>query len=541
MSRETNHAVEETEHLVDRLRQTLASSGDCAAIPVLQTHISWIVFSGEDVYKIKKPVDLGFLDFSSLERRHHFCIEEVRLNRRLAPDFYVGVVAITIDESGTVAVDAAGRTAEYAVHMRRLPATGMMDACLEAGEIDNARLHGLAKCLATFHARAPTGSGVDAYGTPASVRDLMLANFEETRPWVAHPDEPAPTLCLVGAPLHDHLRRWTERELQRLEEVMARRMSEGRIRDGHGDLHSGNICFVDDDVVAYDCIEFSPALRCGDVACDLAFLAMDLDRQSFRAMSAYLVASYARLAGDETLHEVLRLYKTYRAMVRAKVGVFRADQLRMAGASAASEDSLSESRAYLHLAATYTLRPALILTCGLPASGKSYTARHLATTFEAALIRNDVVRKQLFGLRPEERVPDDRKDDVYGARGNELTTEAVLAKAGPWLASRRPVVVDAVFGRRETRDAFVELARQLDVPLLMVEVRCPEDVTLERLAARKLDVEEVSDAGVEVYRKMRDTFEAPDEIEHRIVLDGRSAALDQVEIVLATLSRIAPR
>ena len=258
-----------TRDLVARLASPGALAGPVDRVDTLQTHISWLIFAGEHVYKIKKPVDLGFLDFSTRERRLHFCREEIRLNRRMAPDVYVDVAPVTVEADGRVTIDGAGEVVEHAVHMKRLPHSRMMNALLERGEIDNRRLRSLADRLVRFHAAARTGDGVDGHGAPECVARLMIENFDATGPFVERPDESAPALRLTGHALHDHLRRHTECELERLREVMSRRVDVGKSRDGHGDLHAGNICFVDDTVVAYDCIEFSEALRCGDVACAL--------------------------------------------------------------------------------------------------------------------------------------------------------------------------------------------------------------------------------------------------------------------------------
>ena len=535
---------EATRDLVERLRAHLRERDALDEVTTLETHISHLLFAGETVYKIKKPVDLGFLDFSRQERRRHFCEEEVRLNRRLAADVYRGVVGIVDDPAKGIRIaepDAPG-VVEFAVEMSRLPARNMMDALAGRGELDNERLNGLAGSLARFHRAAETGGSINAFGTPAAVRKNMMDNFDEVAPWISDERTRTPSLVLAGTKLIAALRASTVAELDRLRTLMDRRVEEGRIRDGHGDLHSGNICFLDDGIAAYDCIEFSDAFRCGDVACDLAFLAMDLDHRGFRAMSAYLVEAYAREAGDPDVRSLMRAYKRYRAMVRAKVGIMRADQLHRENELTAAAGERDRAASYLQLACTYAIRPTLIVMSGLPASGKSYTAERLARPFEAALIQSDVERKRLHGHAPTERVPPEKVDEVYGREASRRTYEVLAEKARTWLRKGRGVVVDAVFAHPEERRSFAAIARAEGVPFLLVEVHCPEDVVLERLERRAKSVDSISDADVRVYRLMRDLYRpiGPDESPH-LVLDGRMPADEQIEIVLTELMEHAPR
>ncbi|MEQ8763608.1 MAG: AAA family ATPase [Planctomycetota bacterium] len=475
------------------------------SIELLQTHISWIFFAGERVYKVKKPVDLGFLDYATLERRRSFCIEEVRLNRRLAPDTYLGISAIRRDQRGIYVVDpveaedlaADDAVVEYAVAMKRLPSVRMMDRLLESHEVDNAMLSALARKLQAFHAQADRGPEIDAHGRPESIAFNVTENFDQTRERIGD---------TVSPRLHAALEARARAELERLRPTFEKRLAAGRVCDGHGDLHSGNVCFRSvDDIVIYDCIEFAPRFRSGDVACDLAFLTMDLDLRRLRGFSGYLARRYAELAGDESLLEVEPFYKAYRAMVRAKVTGMKSQGPRIEEAERL--EARREAMRYFHLAASYLLPPAVILVCGLPASGKSWAVEPLSTPFEAAVLSSDRTRKRLAGVRESSRHKPGVDVGLYGQEMSDRTYACLLEEAQGHLRDGRSVLVDATFHQAARRAPFAELAKEQGVPLLAVHLDPPEDVILERLERRAKDPVAISDADVNVYRALKERWE----------------------------------
>lgn len=514
------------EELVEQLSRPEAYPHRPPSVELVQTHISLVFLAGERVFKVKKPIDLGFLDYSSLERRRTFCEEEIRLNRRLAPEVYLGIVPITREAEGSLRVGGSGPTVEVAVEMRRLPAHRMLDHLLVAGEIDNEQMDALARLLARFHAEAATGPGVDEFGSPTAVAFNARENFEQTRPFVAPPGSVGTSgIRTVSPTLHTFLSEATERFLAQEIATLERRMHEGRIRDGHGDLHAGNVCIVNGRILIYDCIEFSPRFRCGDVACDLAFLAMDLDFRGFRAFSRYLVRRYAEHAGDPEIERLIDFYKCYRAVVRAKVA-----SLAAVGAAlprGAAESRRLEAFRYFHLAAAYQLPPVLILTCGLPASGKSTAARFLAAPFEALVVRSDTVRKLLAGMPPSTHAAAEFGEGIYTPSRTEQTYRALLAHSEGALRSGRSVVVDASFVRAAQRAPFAELARSLAVPFVVAETVAPEETIRARMAARARDPHDASDADFGIYLRMRETYEPPRELPEREVLSAEAGVPDE--------------
>jgi len=489
-------------------------------VEFLQTHISLLFFAGERVYKLKKAVDLGFLDYSSLDRRRTFCDEEVRLNRRLAPRVYVGVVAVTLDAQDRARIGGDGPAVEWAVEMVRLPEARMLTNLLERGEIDNRMVDDLVALLVAFHARAATGPGVDEHGAPEAVAANAEENFRQLE-------------RLVGADLFsrahlDFLATAARRFLSSHADRFARRLPQGRIREGHGDLHAGNLCFTKEGVIAYDCIEFSRRLRCGDVANELAFLAMDLDDRGYPGFSSYLVKRYADATKDPDFDDLVDFYKGYRAVVRAKVAAMTSvDPLLGPGRQVELQH---ESMRYLQLAAGYSLPPAMVLLCGLPGTGKSWLAAGIARLLRAALHSSDAHRKALARIPATTRVRPGYGEGLYAPEAKARAYESLLETALADLRSSRSVVVDASFGTRAQRQPFLVHAERFGAPCFVLHVTAPEAVVRERMAARALDPRAVSDADFEVYRAARASFEPPGEVaaEYRIEVRSGEERLDRI-------------
>lgn len=310
-----------------------------------ETHISWVILAGAYAYKIKKPVDLGFLDFTTRERRAVDCEDEVRLNRRLSPDVYLGIVSI-VERHGTYYVGGAGRPVEPAVWMRRLPADGMLPERLRRGAVTADVLRKIARRLADFHASAATGPGVDEYGSPTIIRANWDENFTQTAPVIGD---------VIDAKAHAGLKSYVARFLAKQQALLERRVAAGRIREGHGDLHASSICVEGDRVHLFDCLEFAPRFRCADVAADVAFLAMDLDHFGRPDLGDAFVDDYVRHSADDALLRLLDFYKAYRAFVRGKVASLR---LLEGGQSADEQaETISEARAYFALAWQYARGP----------------------------------------------------------------------------------------------------------------------------------------------------------------------------------------
>ena len=506
--------------LTEELTRPEAYLHEVERVGFRQTHISRLFFAGDRVYKVKKPVDLGFLDFTDLDRRRHFCEEEVRLNRRLAPQVYLGVVPITAGEDGHLRIGGEGEAIEWAVEMARLPEHRMFSAMLERGEIDNARMNAMVDLLVDFHESAPTGSGVDEHGRLFALMELVEGNFLHLREFAGDPEDGEDRLRVLSPTQLGFLRERAHRFLSTQADLVRRRIRQGRIREGHGDLHAGNLCFAADGIVAYDCIEFSRRLRCGDVAADLGFLAMDLDQRGYPGFSGYLARRYAEVSGDESLVDMLGFYKAYRALVRAKVAALTAADVPPGDPERV--EHAREAMRYVQLAAAYDLPPTMILTCGLPASGKTWLARRLARPLRATLLRSDVRRKVLAGITPMPPGDGSYGTGRYAPHRRESVYRSLLESTLEPLRAGHSVIVDATFSRRAYRRDFIDAAARLGLPFQVLHVTAPEGVIRARLERRREDPTEASEADLEVYRREREAFEPPTEVPEKHLLEVSS-------------------
>lgn len=480
---------------------------------VIETHISWLVLRDDDVFKIKKPVDLGFLDFSTLEARKYFCEEEIRLNRRTAPHIYRDIIAIGGSPEDPVLGAEDGAAIEYAVHMNRFDDSRLLDGLAEAGAIDADTIDALADAIAAFHAGITDVTPVaDAdrarHGAAYAVRAPVMDNFTSLEE-LDH--DPADARVLRS------LRAWVEPEFERLAGTFDRRYADGFVRECHGDLHLGNIFMEDGRAVLFDCIEFNPDLRHIDVASDIAFTVMDLANVGLPEYSRRLLNEYLARTGDYGSVQVMDWYLVYRAMVRAKVAAIRARQHDGA-------DAHHECRHYLELAQDFTRprQPAVILMCGLSGTGKTTVARELAATLDAIHVRSDVERKRLFGLDLTASSHDTGKD-IYTAQATAQTFERLASLARETERWRRPVIVDATFIERHLRAKFADVADELGVPWAIVECTASEDTVRQRLAGRTGDA---SEAGIAQYQDQRARFESFDEHEAPRVVEFDTEADD---------------
>ena len=467
------------------------------------THLSWVILAGRHAYKLKKPVNLGFVDFSSRQRRAADCDEEVRLNRRLCPEVYRGVVQV-VDRDGCFHVGGPGRPVEPAVHMRRLPEAGMLPNRLARGAVDAPLLQRIARQLARFHATADSGARVDEFGSLDTVRMNWDENFRQTQPFVG---------CTLSAERQAHIRAFVEQFLHEQAGLFERRVAAGRVRDGHGDLHLASICVEGRRLHLFDCVEFAPRFRCADVAAEVAFLAMDLDHHGRADLAHAFVDAYVQASGDAELQHLLGFYCCYRAYVRGKVLSLRLDEPGLLPEQSA--ETTDEAAAYFDLAWAYAgglPRPTLVLVMGPPASGKTSLAAALAGRLGLVHLSSDVVRKALAGLGTTERRRDAFGQGLYRPAMTRRTYAALVRRAGRWLRRGRPVVLDATYGSPEQRAAVRRLASRTGAHLVVFVCRAKDSVLRRRLAAREIDGAGVSDARVELWPELRAAFIEPTEL-----------------------------
>jgi len=508
-------------------------------VQLLQTHISYVFLAGEHVYKVKKPVNFGFLDFSTLAKRRYYCRQEVLLNSRLCPETYLGVASIRQDGSRVSVKGSSARLGtgcgsivEYAVHMRRLPAERMMDRMLAEGSVTAEMVGRLADRLAEFHGASETSQRIAEYGNWA-IRYAWDENFRQWTPYIGQ---------TLTAEQDRVLRAFSEAFSARRRDLLRSRVEGQRIRDCHGDLRSDAVCFVDG-LCVFDCIEFNRRFRYTDVAGDVGFLAMDLDYRGWPDLAQAFVDRYVEASGDEGLRGVIDFYKCYRACVRGKVEGFRLSQPEVP--TAERRVALRAARRYFHLACRYaaSLPPLfLIITCGLTATGKSTLARRLGEEAGFQMISSDVVRKALAGLQPSERRFEPFRRGIYSLEFTDRTYEALLKEARRVLDEGRSVIVDASFVRRRYRQWAQRLAREMGAQFVCLEFRASAAAVRRRLARRLREGGDPSDARWETYVAQKRTFQRPSEVpaERRMVVDTTRFLQTQARTVIAALGRLSP-
>ncbi|WP_175652006.1 bifunctional aminoglycoside phosphotransferase/ATP-binding protein [Pseudomonas sp. Marseille-P9899] len=486
---------------------------------VIETHISWVLLTGDYAYKIKKPMNFGFLDFTELSGRAHFCAEELRLNQRLTDGLYLEVLPIT-GTAEAPQLGGEGTAIEYALKMRQFPQEQMLSTLQANGELTTAHIDQMAKQIAEFHLQAPRVSAEHPLGTPESVMAPVEQNFEQIRPFLS---DKADLQQL------DALQAWARSSFDRLHTLLEARKARGFIRECHGDIHLGNATVIDGNVVIFDCIEFNEPFRLTDVYADAAFLAMDLEDRGLKSLSRRFISQYLELTGDYEGLELLNFYKAYRALVRAKIALFSmpadADGVQRA-------TTLRQYRNYANLAESYSAIPSrlLAITHGVSAVGKSHVAMRLVEALGAIRLRSDVERKRVFGEQTSEAAGE-LQAGIYSSDASQATYERLHQLAALILRAGFPVVIDATYLKQAQRQAAAEVASATGVPFLILDCNAPDAVIASWLAQRQADQNDPSDATLEVVtaqQASREALSAEELLQSKRVETNESDSLDNL-------------
>lgn len=497
-------------------------------VRLVETHISRIFLTGEFAYKVKKPLRLAFLDYSSLERRRSCCNEELRLNRRYAPDIYVAVSPVA-GPAATARVDGTGTAVEYAVKMRQFDRDEELDALVDAGRVDTQALAAFGTRIAAFHSLAAPVDPAAAFGRPEPVQSVALENFRELR---RLPEAATHAGTLQRA------EQWVVAEHGRTRELLQSRRDAGCVRECHGDLHCGNVVRWGGELTPFDGIEFDPALRFIDVASDLAFLAMDLSIRSRDDLRHAMLQAWLELMGDFEALRLLPRFEVYRALVRAKVAALRT--LQHPGGTAERMRSCKLAMRYLDWAASRPerSRPALLLTCGYSGSGKTWLSHMLASELRALHLRSDVERKRLAGLgaMDDSRSPQD--GGIYTPEYTRRTYDRLHDCAEHSLRGGECIIVDAAFLRRDERERMLGLADRLGLRAAILHCVAPEKVLRERVSSRSLAGTDASEAGLATLQRQPGFWEdfGATELQRTVTVD--TTAPDAVAACRAALRRI---
>jgi len=482
-------------------------------VTVLQTHISYVVLTDEFAYKIKKPVDFGFLDYSTLEKRKHFCNQEVLLNKRLCPEIYLGLVSLT-KTSDSLELDGSGEVVEYAVKMKQFSQDHIMTQLLQEDTIVHRHIDDILSVLVPFYHNQQSSQDIQSYGALESIRQNTDENFEQTQAMIG---------TTITKDAFDELKQTTDDFYLEHSDVFEHRQS--CIKDCHGDLHSGNIVIQKEKTCIFDCIEFNKRFRYIDVASDIGFLAMDLDYLNQPYLSSYLIDSYVNQSNDTGIFDVLNFYKTYRAYVRGKVAGFKLNDPHVSQKD--KEQVCSITHQYFSLACYYAKllqiqmtnsRPLLFMVMGITGTGKSTIAQKLSVDYHAIVINTDIIRKQQAGMDVYERHHDEFDKGLYSPENITQTYKMVAEFAEKQLTAGYHVVVDATCRTQQHRSLISSVAEKHDALVVRIYCVCDDEVARSRLDKR-VQSKSISDGRWEIYHQQKDSFESFTDDEKVIIFD----------------------
>ena len=493
----------------------------CTSVTLMQTQMSFIFLTGDYVYKMKMPVNLGYLDYTTLEKRAYFCNKELILNKRLAPDVYLEVIPVTKQEN-KFALDGSGETVEYVLKMRQLPRERMMDILLAANQVSDDMVKAVARKLADFHSRAETNSEISKYGSLDSIHVNTEENFSQTKKYIG---------TSIFPEQYQAIEQYTNTFLKDNAVLFEHRMNSGRIRDCHGDVHSAHICFTDN-IAIFDCIEFNDRFRYCDVTSEIAFLAMDMEYSGYYHLSRVLVNEYARTSRDREIAQLLTFYKCYRAYVRGKVWSFKTDVPHLSQTE--KDEACRTARKYFALACSYTqTHPFLIIAAGLMGTGKSTLMNAVAARLNMRVVSSDVIRKQLAKVPLTKQKFDDFDKGIYTPEFTRRTYQEMLNLAHESLLQGQSVILDASFKARKDRQEAMCLAQKTGAQFLVIECILDENLVKQRLEQR-IREGSVSDGRWELLSEQKKSFEKITEIPtgNHLIVDTAETVEELVKKVI---------
>ena len=497
-----------------------------------ETHISKVFLTGTYVYKIKKSVNMEFLDYTTLAKRNYYCHQETTLNRRLSHNIYLGVVAITFKE-GRYYLSGPGKPVEYAVKMRQLPEDCSLIRMLKDGKVDHTAIDRLARMLADFYQCSATGGRITAFGSWETIRANCEENFGQMERFTGE---------MFNNRIFHVIRAATRSFLIRRRPLFQHRTENEKICDCHGDLRSGHIYF-DDGIQIIDCIEFNERYRYSDIASDLAFLAMDLNFEGFPEMAEHLINFFAQYANDSDMLVLIDFYKCYRALIRTKVNCLRLENSSIRDYGKAR--IRREIDRYMDLAYRYALqftRPTLWVICGMPASGKSTISNELSRILDIKVFCSDLVRKELFGLKPHDFMDVPFEKGIYSKGASSLTYGKLLLLAQEEIEKGASVILDATFSNIHQRGEALRLARDTDANIVFVECLLPVTLSKSRLMKRRTG-SSISDARLRHFEQFKNQFEPLNEIpdEIHISIDSERPLQESIRKILSQENMISDR
>lgn len=523
--------MEEPSVLADHLLLSFLSSPQSyphrpRRVELLQTHISYVAIAPPYVFKVKKPVNFGFVDFSTLEKRRYYSVREVELNRRFCPEVYLGVVPIYA-EGSNLRFGAGQRVAEYAVQMRRLRRRYFLRQLLARGEVGEREIETIAQALARFyHAESPI---LNAVGALESFRRVTEENFRQTRSSVG---------VVLSRATYEALQYFTELFYALKGSQLDQRKRDGWVRDCHGDLHSEHIHLAPKGLCIYDCIEFNDEFRCIDVAYDFAFLAMDLHFLGYPSLAEIFLGRMIEELADPGCRGVLDFYCAQRAYIRGKVACFKANDTRVPEKE--RTEAVEIGRRYFALALQYALcglTTTAVVVMGKVGTGKSTLAEALARETSLPYLSTDCLRKELLGLPPTYRPGEAQRQEFYREEAVEQVYQVLYERAESFLRKGQSVVLDGTFGKRSRREALRNRLKSLGKACVFIEVDTPDPLRVERVTVRSVTQSGASDAQPQDLAVLDSLYESPEELEpsQRVRVSGVGSSEEVVSRALLAL------
>jgi aminoglycoside phosphotransferase family enzyme/predicted kinase len=492
-----------------------------------QTQMSFVFITDKYVYKTKKAVNLGYVDYTTLEQRKFFCDKEVELNKRLSPDTYLGVIPITRNDGGYT-LDGEGEIVEYAVKMKILPFDRMLDVLLKENSVTGDMMPRVAKKMAEFHSKAATGGVIDDFGKIELINHNNEENLNQMAPYIGR--------TLTGTE-HKKIAAFVRSFTRENATLLEKRITDNKIRDCHGDLHAAHICF-EDGLIIYDCIEFNDRFRYCDVASEVAFLAMDLDHNGRADLARSFVNSYIEYSGDGDIEKLLNFYKCYRACVRGKVACFKLDDPYVSEQH--KKEAHYNAESYFDLACAYTNpTPTLFITTGLTGCGKSAVAAELAKRLGLVLLSSDITRKKLANISIKEHCFNCFDSGIYSPEFTRKTYDALFSETEKILKDGGSVIIDATFVRADDRKEAKKLAEDAGARFFVIECTLDEETAHKRLDNRLSECT-ASDGRWEVYMAQKKNMEPVVEIppQSHIKIDTLKSIEDNVNTILDAIGNI---
>lgn len=513
----------ERKQLIEFLKDKKSYEHAPEVVKHVQTHASDVFIVPPYVYKVKKPVNLGFLDFSTLQKRKYFCEREIKLNSRLCEDTYLSVEEI-YEKAGLCSFEGDGEVVEYAVKMRQLDERHFLKNLLKEGKAGKDEFRRVVDKLVSFYRSQEVTDEIKNNGKPGNVMASVDDNVKTSSNFVGR---------TISSPTYHAIDKFNQKFFSEKQELLNSRVREGFIKDCHGDLHLEHINICPDSVCIYDCIEFNDSFRHIDIASDIAFLSMDLDFRGYPDLADYVVYEVSERMSDSSMYNILDMYKCYRAFVRGKVESIKSGEEEVPENE--KVESAETAEKYFRLALKYALfgsRPCVIVVFGVIGTGKSTVAGMISNELGANVYSSDRTRKEITGRKPTERDRQGFDKGIYSSDITEKTYTEIINRGFDNLGYRGVSVIDATFSKKKYRKQALEEAKKTDTQCFFIETTIPDEIIKKRLIDREKEGTSVSDAGVDLLDRFRKGYEKPEELDDSIYIKVDTTNGDKDEILL---------